>query len=225
MKRTYIPSLKYFVIIFAGSVCLTISMIWFIGVIFKDIFPDFIFPYLIYGTVSFDGLLDVLVVALVTIGALSLFLCIPFFAYGIVFGLLFYCRPIIVFGNCIYQGIIPKKFMHKIEITEIGIAPLDKLLTNQSPNTRREMVIYISCGHCNKDELFRYGVYNLWFFLAVQHISRKLAEKIMVIRSKLSGYPQMIIHPPEKILWLSYSDERYRELTNWWKGEDAGGPT
>lgn len=130
-------------------------------------------------------------------------------------------RPLKFSEDEISLGYIKKAVYRKEDITGIGIAPLGdgSKVSNIYCNIQG---IYIAFGDYKKDDLRKYGIWNVWDKVEL----RKIFPKIVNFSNRMTSNKTFQKLSPgivdasgvqvfDSLLWMTYTEEKFRFLKNW----------
>ena len=122
------------------------------------------------------------------------------------------CRQVTINKEGVQRGIIkPEKIAWKD--AEVGIAPLWVNFSKDGRLTRSEQCIYLLKGACNREELYSYGISQVWTWMCINKYFPRAKRLIASLERKSGNHTndtyktgnELIL--PEIIIWIPYNCE------------------
>lgn len=216
MKKTIVPSKQYFALSVLGFI-----MVAFIISECPDVMRTAIYC-LIEETSRAASIFETFLFAFAGLaGVLSCIFVCPIIVFSVICMFLFSSRPIRFFDDGISLGYIKKDIYWKEEIAGIGIAPL----ASDNPMEQalcKTMGIYIAFGDYRKEDMRKYGIWNVWDQVEL----RKRFPRIINFRNRITSNKTFQKYAPgvsdasgvqvfDGMLWMTYTEENFRFLRNW----------
>ena len=215
MRKTILPSKGYFILSLLGSFCALALIAAWPGRMSASI-------YFLMEAFKVDNLLGKFLIFFAGLTSFAVYTPVCFIlSYAVVCIFLLSGRPLKFSDDKISLGYIKKTVYRKEDITGIGIAPLGdgSKVSNIYCNIQG---IYIAFGDFKKEDLRKYGIWNVWDQVEL----RKIFPKIVNFINRMARNKTFQKHTPgfvdasgvqvfDGLLWMTYTEENFRFLKTW----------